>query len=107
MKRSRFTVEKIFQILTEGESKTFSVAEVCRKYNISGNTYYNWRRRYKGLSIPEAKRLKYLDEENNQLKKLLAERDLEVNTLRVILKENFFSLRKEAAIEGYWIYESI
>ena len=70
MKRSRFSVEKIFQILTEGESKTFSVAEVCRKYNISGNTYYN-RRRYKGLSIPEAKRLKYLDEENNQLKKLL------------------------------------
>ncbi len=65
------------------------MAGICRKYGISENTFYVWRRKYGNLSKDEAKKLKALEEENRALKKLLAEKELEIQTLREILKENF------------------
>jgi putative transposase len=62
---------------------------LCRKHGISGATLYDWRSRYGGLQVSEARRLKSLEEENRKLKKLLAESMLDVATLREALGKNF------------------
>ena len=66
-----------------------STAELCRKHGISEATFYNWRSRYGGMEISEARRLKSLEDENRKLKKLLAEQMLDVATLREALGKNF------------------
>jgi putative transposase len=65
------------------------VAELCRKHGISDATFYNWRSRYSGMEVSDAKRLKALEEENRKLKKLLAESVLDVATLKEALGKNF------------------
>jgi putative transposase len=72
MKRSRFTEEQIIGILREQEAG-MKTAEVCRKYGISQPTFYAWKSKFGGMSVPDAKRLKQLEDENARLKKLLAE----------------------------------
>ena len=89
MKKRKFTMEQIIQILAEGEKGSNTVASVCRKYGIGQSTYYRWRREYKDFSVPAAKKLKMLEEENRRLKKLLAERDLENYALKEIVKGSF------------------
>jgi putative transposase len=88
MKKSRFSEEQIIGILKEHQAG-LSAFELCRKYGISDATFYNWRSRYGGLEVSEAKRLKALEDENKKLKKLLAESMLDVATLREMLGKNF------------------
>jgi putative transposase len=88
MKRSRFSEEQIIGILKEHQAG-LSAAEVCRKYGISDATFYNWRSKYGGLEVSEAKRLKALEDENRKLKKLLAESMLDVAALKELLGKNF------------------
>jgi putative transposase len=88
MKRSRFSEEQIIGILKEHQAG-FSAAEICRKYGISDATFYNWRSKYGGMDVSEAKRLKVLEDENRKLKKLLAESMLDVATLKELLGKNF------------------
>jgi putative transposase len=83
MKRSRFTEEQIIGILREQEAGG-KTAEVCRKYGISGATFYNWKAKYGGLDVSDAKRLKALEDENTKLKKLLAEAMLDNAMLKDI-----------------------
>ena len=83
MRRSRFTEEQITGILREqyvGEK----VVDVCRKHGISQPTFYAWKAKFGGISVPDAKRLKQLEEENAKLKKLLAEAMLDNAMLRDI-----------------------
>ena len=61
------------------------VADLCRKYGISDATFYNWKAKYGGMEVSEAKRLKALEEENAKLKKLLAEQMLDAAALRELL----------------------
>ena len=88
MKRSRFTEEQIIGILKEHQAG-LSAAELCRKHGISDATFYNWRSKYGGMEVSEAKRLKQLEDENAKLKKLLAETVMDVSTLREMLGKNF------------------
>jgi putative transposase len=84
MKRSRFTEEQIIGVLKEHQAG-LSAAELCRKHGISDATFYNWRSKYGGMEVSEAKRLKQLEGENAKLKRLLAERMMDVATLREML----------------------
>jgi len=72
MKRKRFTEEQIIAILKEHEAG-FKTADLCRKHGISEQTFYNWKNKYGGLDVSDARRLKALEDENRKLKKLLAE----------------------------------
>ena len=88
MKRSRFTEEQIIGVLKEHQAG-LGAAELCRKHGISDATFYNWRSKFGGLEVSEAKRLKQLEDENAKLKKLLAESVMDVSTLREMLGKNF------------------
>jgi putative transposase len=88
MKRSRFTEEQIIGVLKEHQAG-LSAAELCRKHGISDATFYNWRSKYGGMEVSEAKRLKQLEDENAKLKRLLAESVMDVSTLREMLGKNF------------------
>ena len=88
MRNSRFTEEQIIGVLKEHQAG-IPVAELCRKHGVSEATFYNWRSRYGGMEVSQARRLKSLAEENRKLKKLLAESMLDVATLREALGKNF------------------
>ena len=72
MKRARFTEEQIIGVLKEHEAGA-KTADLARKHGVSEATLYNWKAKYGGMDVSEAKRLKQLEEENAKLKKLLAE----------------------------------
>ena len=65
-----------------------TVAEVCRKMGISEATYYNWKKKYGGLGVPELRRLKQLEEENQQLKQLMADLSLDKQMLQEVLRKS-------------------
>ena len=84
MKRSRFTEDQIIGVLKEHQAG-IPTAELCRKHGISEASFYNWRNRYGGMEVSDARRLKGLEDENRRLKKLLAESMLDVATLKEAL----------------------
>ena len=88
MKRSRFTEEQIIGVLKEHElgAKT---SELCRKHGISEATFYNWKAKYGGLDVSEARRLKQLQDENSKLKKLLADAMLDNAALKDLLSKKW------------------
>ena len=88
MRKSRFSEDQIIGILKEHQAG-LSAGELCRKHGISDATFYNWRSKYGGMEVSEAKRLKQLEDENAKLKKLLAESVMDVSTLREMLGKNF------------------
>ena len=85
MRKSRFSEVQIVRILRQADAGEKNVGELCRMHGISENTFYRWRRRYGGMGLPELRRQRRLEQENARLKRLLAERDLEVDALRELL----------------------
>jgi putative transposase len=90
MRSSRFTEEQIIGILGEQEAGV-KTADVCCKHGISSATFYKWKAKYGGLEVPDAKRLKALEDENAKLKKLLAEAELDKAMLKEIASKNVWS----------------
>ena len=88
MKRNRFTEEQIIAVLGEHEAGA-KTADLARKHGISAATLYNWKAKYGGMDVSEAKRLKQLEEENAKLKKLLAEQMLDAAALRELLSKKW------------------
>jgi putative transposase len=82
MKTSRFTDEQRVRILREADK--MPVREVIKKHSISEPTFYAWRRKFGGMDIAEAKKLRALEAENGRLKKLLAESHLECAILKEV-----------------------
>jgi putative transposase len=82
--KQRLSEEQIIAILQEAESAP-TKAEVCRKHGISEWTYYRWRQQYQGLSISQVRRLKQLEQENERLKRLVAEQALAQEVLKETL----------------------
>ena len=71
--KKRFTEEQVIGILRQAEADGVVIRDLCRKHNITEQTFFRWRNKYGGMSVPDARRLKELEAENAKLKKLLAE----------------------------------
>jgi len=81
MKGDRFSEDKIIGILHEGETGV-PVRDLCRKHNGSEQSYYRWKAKFGGMTVSEAKRLRELERENGELKKMVAEQALDIRMLK-------------------------
>jgi len=88
LKGKRYSEEQIIKILREAESG-MSAVDVCRKHGVSEWSFYRWRRKYGGMDISEAKRLKALEEENHRLKRIVARQALDIDLLSEINSKNW------------------
>lgn len=88
MKKKRFTDEQIIKVLKESEAGA-KTGELCRKHGISEATFYNWKTKYGGMTVSDARRLKDVESENAKLKKLLAESELDKAALKDLLSRKW------------------
>jgi putative transposase len=88
MRKARYTEEQIVAILKESEGGT-PTSELIRRHGISRNTFYNWRKKYGGLDVSEAKRLKQLEAENRQLKRIVADQQLDIRALKDVVSKKW------------------
>jgi putative transposase len=84
MKARRFTEEQIISVLREAEAGA-KTKDLCRRHGISDATFYNWKAKYSGMTVSEARRLRELEAENAKLKRLLAEAELDKAALKDLL----------------------
>lgn len=88
MKVKRFSEEQIIGILKQAQAGV-KVADLCRQHGISDATFYNWRSKYGGMEVSDAKRLKQLEDENKKLKQLLADALLENKAIKDVLSKKW------------------
>ncbi|TAG71087.1 MAG: transposase [Burkholderiales bacterium] len=84
MRKSKYSEEQIIGFIKQVEAG-MSLKELCRKHGFSDASFYKWRSKYGGMSVPEARRLKDLEGENAKLKRLLAEAHLDIHALKTVL----------------------
>ena len=87
MKKTRFTEEQMVTILREADEK--SVPEVAKRHGVSAQTIYGWRKHFGTLEPADVKRLRQLEQENDRLKRLVADRDLELQVLKEISRKKW------------------
>ena len=86
--KKRFTEEQIIKVLEEVKAG-LKIEEACRKYGISNATYYNWKAKFDGITISEAKKLRALETENAKLKRLVAEQALDIIALKDVVSRKW------------------
>lgn len=101
MKKSRFTEEQIVRILQEAASGQKTHVQLCKEHGVNHNTFYVWKRKYAGLQTDDLRQLRDLERENSQLKKLLAERDLEIDSVKALFRKNGLSLPSPSRERGF------
>ncbi len=89
MKKKRFTEEQIVRILRQAELTNQTVAQICETHGISEQTWYRWKKKFGKMGVPDVRRLRQLEKENSRLKRLVAERDLEIDAMQEVIKGNF------------------
>jgi putative transposase len=94
VKKSIFTEEQILKVLSELKSGT-SMKDICARHSVSDATVYTWRRKYAGMENDDVKRLRELEKENEALKLLVAERELEISAVRKLFRKNGWALPSE------------
>jgi putative transposase len=87
--KKRFSEEQIVRILRQAEAADQTVVAVCKAQGISEQTWYRWKKRYGQMGVAEVRRLRQLEQENSRLKRIVAERDLEIDAMKEVLKGNF------------------
>jgi putative transposase len=88
MKSKRFSEEQIIAVLKEADAGA-KTKELCRRHGIAEATFYNWKAKYAGMTVSEARRLRELEAENSKLKRLLAEAELEKAALKDLLSRKW------------------
>ena len=88
-KQKRHTAEQIIRLLREAETSEKTIQEFVREKGISDQSFYRWKKKYGGMNTDEAKRLKMLEAENSRLKKIVAERDLEIDVMKEIARKKW------------------
>lgn len=84
MRQTRFTEEQIIGILKEAEAGA-QVRELCRRHGITETTFYRWRKKYGGMDVSDARRLRQLEDENRRLKRIVADQALNLQVLKDLL----------------------
>lgn len=88
MKKVRYSEEQIIGIIKEAEAG-IAVTDLCRKYGISDQTYYNWKAKYGGMTVSDARKLKQIEDENRRLKHIVADLTLDNQALKAVISKNF------------------
>ena len=86
MKKSKFTEVQIVKILG-AQSGGKTVADICREHGISQPTFYGWKSKYGGMDVPQLKRIKELEAELSQYKKIVAEQTLSITVLKDVIEK--------------------